>query len=845
MGMDFSDEEEKIINKISQSAEEIEAPKSLVPEEIVRKLSQKNNADFSTDFAEPQGENKLKKKVTGKGGEMHMKQGKIIGMRRRIVAAAAVVVVALVVGAVGIIGMSGGSGASGNAEQLAEGKDMDSEYGQIAEADGAETIVFKKNADVGSYHLASSYAEVYDALMDGISADGFTETWSTDSEAIYDETGLEDSISSGVYNSASVESEDYTTTNVQTEGVDEGDFVKTDGNYVYIMGGSSVSIVDISDEKMQTIGEISVELGDCDSLKEMYLDGDRLYLIIKRNEPLTDIEMLGDYYNESAKYADDESYREFIEENNVVASTDSVDIFTYDISDRTSPEKIAEFSQDGYYYSSRMTDGYIYIFTEYSGNIPEINGERAAYDCIYLPDDSSEGSGKMIVGSSINTDAPGSAADVMAVMEKNIAYKGYAGICGLDIYMGTDGIYFMKNDWEMLSGYTTDITKFGYEDGVMDGVGDVALKGMVEDTFAVSENGEYLRVLTTNEDEEGYVTNQLYVLGGDMDVIGTLDNIAPGESVYAARYVGDIVYFVTYENTDPLFAVDLSDPTSPTVLGELELPGYSEYLHAYSDSQLLGIGYNDEWDAVKLAMFDVTDPTELSLIDEIKIDGTYSDSMYNYKGMLVDSARGLIGFEVEDWGNGVSDDDAICYYLYSWDGEKFAQEICQHLGEEATWDVSKIRGLCSGDTFYLVNIAGNSGYRIRSYDIGDDFALADELLVEMDLGVDAYYETETTEMVDAEAENHEIEYTDVNVLSNGKWEITYYVDGAESHLTIDAPDFDPFDATDGELEEHGLPAKPSEEDTEAYSEWFQTAAQYVAGIEIVNVVNDPLMSAGE
>lgn len=108
------------------------------------------------------------------------------------------------------------------------------------------------------------------------------------------------------------------------------------------------------------------------------------------------------------------------------------------------------------------------------------------------------------------------------------------------------------------------------------------------------------------------VSNNLYVLDSGMRQIGRLEGLAPGERIYSVRYLGEMAYVVTFRETDPLFAIDLSDPRAPKVLGQLKIPGFSEYLHPLDDGLLLGIGQSvDERgtaNGVKLSMFDVSDP---------------------------------------------------------------------------------------------------------------------------------------------------------------------------------------------------------------------------------------------
>ena len=285
--------------------------------------------------------------------------------------------------------------------------------------------------------------------------------------------------------------------------------------------------------------------------------------------------------------------------------------------------------------------------------------------------------------------------------------------------------YLYENDYEWKEQSSeeksyTKITKFSYKDGRMNGVGATKIRGTINDVFAISEANGVLRVLTT--DWMGEETHdQLYLLDEKLDKLGELVDFAPGEEIYAARYIGDIAYFITYHNTDPLFAVDISDPTKPTILGQIEISGFSDYLHPFGENELLGIGYETdpettEREGVKLVMFDLTDPTDLKVKDTVVLKGTYSSATDLYKAVFVDTNKNLVGFDVNDWSMG---DDPTSYHVYEWDGEKFREKMSQTL--EQCCDIGKTRGLYAGDDFYLIYDKGEN-WQIRQFDMKKGFA---------------------------------------------------------------------------------------------------------------------------
>ena len=212
-------------------------------------------------------------------------------------------------------------------------------------------------------------------------------------------------------------------------------------------------------------------------------------------------------------------------------------------------------------------------------------------------------------------------------------------------------------------------------------------------------------------------TNSLYVLNDKLEIIGSIHNLAKDETIYSARFMGDTGYFVTYRQVDPLFSVDLSDPENPKILGELKIPGFSEYLHPYGDGKLLGIGMDVSEDGfttegVKLSMFNVTDPSNVTEENKYTIEESYgTDVGYNYKGVFVDVQKNLFGF--------VTYHDGVTYQLYTYDeAEGFKEVMSRQLsGYEGS------RGLYIGDVFYLVSGNMIESYSMNGFEKMDDIVL--------------------------------------------------------------------------------------------------------------------------
>ncbi len=137
-------------------------------------------------------------------------------------------------------------------------------------------------------------------------------------------------------------------------------------------------------------------------------------------------------------------------------------------------------------------------------------------------------------------------------------------------------------------------------------------------------------------------TNYLYILDEKLNELSKIEDIAKDEQVYSARFIGKTGYVVTYKQTDPLFSIDLSDPKNPQIIGELKIPGFSEYLHPYGDGLLLGIGMDvDETgtitNGVKLSMFDISNPEDVAEVQKYVMEDCYSTNVtYEYKAAMID-----------------------------------------------------------------------------------------------------------------------------------------------------------------------------------------------------------------
>lgn len=706
--------EQEILTQLRKAAEEIEIPETLKPEQIEKQLQeQKAKQQQENQHLEPK------------------KSKKIIPWRRlgSMVAVLALVVCSGIYITVTRFDKNSGTGQTDSVAMT----DTQQTVGEAGETGYVDV------AALGTmYHPASDYKEVYQTLLKGyqqnkqqnwIEEETSAETSDVASGAMNSGSDKYDYSDGAEYGSADADlsegskegGKDYSTTNLQMEGVDESDIAKIDGSYIYTVEDKYIVITDIRDGKLEEVTRfLPKDCGAADRVMEIYVDGDQLILVVQGYET-----SLG----ESSKAGSDKenSDKESSDEEIAVsdASEDSAfcykmngksttQIQVYSIVDRRNPEFEGRLIQDGYYNTSRKIGDVVYLFTqyhmtsdvvgyvekEYTSVIPKVNGEKVAAGEIYLPESSGESG---ILVSSLDVNKPDK------VLDSKLVISGCA-----QTYISKDALYLYEEDYD--GAMITNIAKFALDEGRISGVAATAVRGYVRDTFAINASDGYLRVLTTDYSTEDEV-NALYILDENLKLTGQLTGIAPGEEIYAARFMGNTGYFVTYRNTDPLFTVDLSDPAKPEIIGELKVTGFSEYLHFWDDTHLLGIGYESDEktgniENIKISMFNIENPGEVT--EEAKLvlkDVDYSEALYDYKSVIISKDKNLIGLVCEDYsGSGIKQ----TYQIYSYENGAFKKQAEIPGINGANYE--NVRGMYSGNVFYLW-INDN----ITSYDMTDGF----------------------------------------------------------------------------------------------------------------------------
>ena len=566
--------------------------------------------------------------------------------------------------------------------------------------------------------------------------------------------------------SDSVSNNDYSTTNVQVEGVDEADIIKNDGKYLYHLLNNELIVSEINPAStMKVVSRISYDKDF--SLNELYIDKDLVIVI-------------GNYYkSEGSKprhYYGGEQYTKVI---------------IYDAKDKSNLKEVKQVEVNGYYNSSRKIDNALYLvaqkgisyymFDEDFGVMPlyrdtavsEETKEVSCEDIAYFPEFECT-QYMMTVGIDSN--------DLKA--EANIStYLGNSE----SIYSSKDNMYVTFTSYDAESNkaepvendtalrriitpinrsQSTSIYRFKLEDGKMNCKATGKVPGSILNQFSMDENNGYFRIATTKGSVTGMgdnaSRNNMYVLDMDLKQVGAIEDIAPGEKIYSVRYMGDRAYMVTFRKVDPLFVIDLSTPDKPEILGKLKIPGYSDYLHPYDENHIIGFGKdaavvaNEEgswgwvdedntaayYQGMKIAMFDVTDPTKPIEMwkEEIGDRGTESELLNNHKALLFSKEKNLLAFpirvaqikdkNVKAWTYG--DTTFVGAYVYELtleNGFRLKAKLTnldendwKRLGNYYYGDKSIDRLIYIGNNLYTI---ADSGY--SAYDMTNDFEKVGEL----------------------------------------------------------------------------------------------------------------------
>jgi len=498
--------------------------------------------------------------------------------------------------------------------------------------------------------------------------------------------------------------QEYSATNIQVVGVDEADIVKTDGSYIYSVYNNNLTIVEAYPaETARIVSKISLN----QSIEGIFINKNKLvvfasesyfhilpvkevkgglipyyhyspktYIYVydvsdKSNPRLTreislngtyfDSRMIGDYVyvivKEPLEFYEDEIILPKIVDGNKVKEVEAKEIYYSGFFDYsyTFTHVIALNTQNdeeeinvktfliGATQNLYVSSNNIYIVYTKTYSIYDFY-ERIVDEAI-LPVVPQEIKEKIEGIKRLNASAYEKMGKIMEVIEN------YTETLGPE--QGASFLKELQNRYEriieeiMKELEKTIIHKISISEGSIEYKISGEVPGSVLNQFSMDEYNNYFRIATTSS--YGRETfNNIYTLNENLNVVGKIENIARTERIFAVRFVGDKAYMVTFRRTDPLFVIDLEDERNPKILGELKIPGYSDYLHPYDENHLIGIGKDADKEGrelgVKVSFFDVSNFSEPKEVSKIVIGtrGSYTPVSYDHKAFLFSKSKNLL-----------------------------------------------------------------------------------------------------------------------------------------------------------------------------------------------------------
>lgn len=494
------------------------------------------------------------------------------------------------------------------------------------------------------------------------------------------------------------EGEDFSGTNNQVLGVDEPDIVKTDGNRIITVTENVIRVFSIDGADATQIGEITLDVYP----RELLLDGDRLLVMSDHYGGPVMMPVDAVSSDAEASFASDIIDPGYSGPATVVSQIDI----------SGSPTVLSNLRLEGRYVSARKIGGvarlvvtapppelsFIYPQGQGSEEIAAETNQRiieesqlsdwlAEYS-LTGPDGSVISSGAIAPCERIYRPSQFSGFGVLAVLTVDMQGEltpgsGTAVVTdGQTVYASNESLYVATNIWPNFpiqpfnpaassvddeteafeESYTTALHRFDITDPtIANYVASGEAGGSMLSQFSMHEYDGRLHVATTqgspwgfNDNSESFIT-VLEPQGQDLVEVGKVGDMGRGERIFAVRFIGSTAYVVTFRQVDPLYVVDLTDPTAPRVTGELKIPGFSSYLHPVGEGLLLGVGQDatDEGRSLgaKVSLFDVTDPTNPIERSTWTAPDGFSDVEWDHRAFLWWDNQDLAVMPLNDWRN--------------------------------------------------------------------------------------------------------------------------------------------------------------------------------------------------
>lgn len=530
--------------------------------------------------------------------------------------------------------------------------------------------------------------------------------------------------------SPNITSPESSTTNLQEAGVDEADEVKSDGEYLYLVAPETLETGEHELRVMQLSGGDASEVGRVAFGKPDYAGFGGMYLLASQGDALDTLVVMRSGF--SGIYTDDLIWPgpwSWIES--------STEIIIFDVSDPANPQQTAQMEIDGGLFTTRRVEDTLYAilrFTPGLGPQDEQPGEtdpqsllpRIAIDgedrgpildfedALLPPQPEGGRYADMVLFVPINLNNPQEKPEALAVVGQSeaIYFSPEAGYLATTRYsypvdFAIQAISYPPRIETEIHKFAIDATNVTYQ-----GTGTVPGHlgwGFNERSFRMGEHGGDLRVVSSSQtmwpDHEHRVTVLREGADQVLEEVSFLPNDnrperigKPGELLYSTRFMGDRLYAVSFRNVDPLYVIDMADPADPFIAGELEITGFSEYLHVLPDDLLLGFGKNASpaevsgdggtfswFQGLQLSLFDVSDPSNPTLVQRVDFGRRGSDSplLYDHHAFSIlpgnetRSARVAIPVSVHDAATPeeVMDDDPTFYYDWQYAGLEMIEVV--------------------------------------------------------------------------------------------------------------------------------------------------------------------------
>jgi len=403
----------------------------------------------------------------------------------------------------------------------------------------------------------------------------------------------------------------YAKTNEQVSGVREGDIILNDGKYIYYAPTYSSESYNVKIyEGTKPVSTITTTGTD---VREMYLYNNKL--VINSNK----------VYDKGI-----DGYTEI-----------------YDLSNIKSPKLENTFYQSGGFISTRMIGDVLYVVTNQYLDIFTCKTEKD-----YIPVLSDNGDIEMIKATDICCPENPTEPSTMIISainlktEKRTSNTRAVFGAGTDLYCSKDNMYIAVDSRTKSQSSQIQLFKVSLSDESLDML-TCKVDGYCHNQFSMDEKDGYFRIATTSTDSTSAVSNNLFVYDSELNKVGEVTGIAKNETIKAVRFIGDTAYVITYKNIDPLFVIDLSSPTQPEILGEVEITGFSSMLYPVDENTILGVGYEtyteedrEYADGLKLALFDISDKANPKVLDSKVFNGYNSNAQNNHKALNFNSDKG-------------------------------------------------------------------------------------------------------------------------------------------------------------------------------------------------------------